>query len=279
MKRWCISCLAIVVCTLFLPSIVSAQVFQMSNGQVVVLGSDDISEQVVIERRNTGNNPRTFVLVYSMRPDGFVNPMGSGFFTNVTDIFVHIGSGEANKANGLGMRDSASIPGDLEVICPDQELSLGIVDAEIGGDVLIDTSSGDDRITIRDSTIGGDVHINSNRGIDDFVFEDTSFGGDVKINSGNGHDVIRFEAVDIADKLDVRTENGNDTFDLVVCNVGGSSNINMGRHRDKVCLFASSLGTTLINGGSGSIDFGDQDFCSFGRGSLFFGFELGNMAN
>ncbi len=153
--------------------------------------------------------------------------------------------------------NSSFVGGDVRFVSNAAHANTLIRGTEVGDDVILDTSDGDDSVIIGlglsstiGSTIGDDLRILSGGGIDDVAitglivtddlvfrggdgddvfFMDASFvGDDLYLTGGAGADVLAIEGVDVTDKVRVSTGDGDDEVIMEEVNVGRSALVSLG---------------------------------------------------
>ncbi len=254
-KTWFIACAVFLLIPLhlFADDVV---IHQFQNGEVVVLGTNDISEIVVIEGQADPAFVRFFV--YSIGADGFVDFHGDETFEDVSGVAVLLGEAGPTGYHHVGIRTTlfglpTIIDGNVEVYSSDQSsfcyLSLGR-DTEVAGDVVFETNGLDDRLFLNDATIQGDVYANMGFGGDFIEIQNTVIDGDVNIETGRGVDTIEIQGTVIEGDVTIKTGRDNDTIEIEYTDIY-RLDLRTGRDADVVEIHASQLSSTYIDLGSG----------------------------
>lgn len=123
---------------------------------------------------------------------------------------------------------------------------------QVGDDLSISTSKGDDIIVISSVAVRDDATIHSGLGHGDFLFADNlSVGDDVKLIWGDFHAI---QNVTVGGDVTVDSGTGNDVFLVDHVSIGGRLNARLGGGNDTLAIGADVDvdGRVTLDGGSGN---------------------------
>jgi hypothetical protein len=174
----------------------------------------------------------------------------TGSTTIAGDLVARLGLGDDTLVIG----DDVVIDGNVRVTDFFGVTTLGMRSVEIGGNLLVQTGRGDDRISLDDTTIGGDARIATHRGkdfvsllqttvtgkiaivtgggADGVVVDDSTLSSSARLDSGRGRDRALIRETTIAGDVSARTGAGADFLMLQNSTVDGKSKALLGQGAD-----------------------------------------------